>query len=102
MPSNKKHHFVPRFYLRRFSADGVSINLYNVPSGRSIFRANRKNQAYRDCFYGKELEVEHAIAGLDRGRAAQDRRIPVPSAALRAGSRRPGHPSGDATGANGV
>jgi hypothetical protein len=75
MPSNKKHHFVPRFYLRRFSAHGVSINLYNIASGRSIFRANLKNQAYRDYFYGKELEVEHAIAGLEAEAAGVLRKI---------------------------
>jgi hypothetical protein len=75
MPSNKKHHFVPRFYLRRFSADGVSINLYNIASGRSIFRANLKNQAYRDYFYGKELEIEHAIAGLEAEAAGVLRKI---------------------------
>ncbi len=75
MPSNKKHHFVPRFYLRRFSADGVSVNLYNIASSRSIFRANLKNQAYRDYFYGKELEVEHAIAGLEAEAAGVLRKI---------------------------
>jgi Protein of unknown function (DUF4238) len=65
MPSNKKHHFVPRFYLRRFSADGTSINLYHILSSRRILGANLKNQAYRDYFYGKELEVERAIADLE-------------------------------------
>jgi hypothetical protein len=65
MPSNKKHHFVPRFYLRRFSADGTSINLYNIPSSRRILGANLKNQAYRDYFYGKDLKVEHAISQLE-------------------------------------
>jgi hypothetical protein len=75
MPSNKKHHFVPRFYLRRFSDDGTSINLYNIPSGRRILRANLKNQAYRDYFYGKELEVEHAIAGIEAEAATVLRKI---------------------------
>jgi hypothetical protein len=75
MPSNKKHHFVPRFYLRRFSADGVSVNLYNIPSRRRIFRANLKNQAYRDYFYGKQLDVEHAIAGLEAEAAGVLRKI---------------------------
>jgi Protein of unknown function (DUF4238) len=75
MPSNKKHHFVPRFYLRRFSADGTSINLYNIPSARRIMGANLKNQGYRDYFYGKELNVEHAIAGLEAEAATVMRKI---------------------------
>src|ERR1700676_408543 len=75
MPSNKKQHYVPRFYLRRFSSDGTSINLYNIPSNRRILRANLKNQACRDYFYGKELVVEHAIAGLEAEAASVLRKI---------------------------
>lgn len=62
MPGNKKHHFVPRFYLKRFSADGRSINLYNLRSRRSVSRARLRNQCYRDYLYGKALTLEKAIA----------------------------------------
>ena len=65
MPANKKHHFVPRFYLKRFSPDGKSINLYNIPNSRRILRANLKNQCYRDYFYGKDLKVEQSIAAIE-------------------------------------
>jgi hypothetical protein len=75
MPDNKKHHFVPRFYLRRFSPDGTSINLYNIPSGRKVLRANLTNQAYRDYFYGKQLDVERAVAGLEAEAAGLLRKI---------------------------
>jgi len=75
MPANKKHHFVPRFYLRRFSPDGSSINLYNIPTSRRVLCANLKNQACRDYFYGKELVVEHAIAGLEAEAATVFRKI---------------------------
>ncbi len=75
MPSNKKHHFVPRFYLRRFSPDGASINLYNIPSSRKVLCANLKNQACRDYFYGKELVVEHAIGSLEAEAATVLRKI---------------------------
>jgi hypothetical protein len=75
MPSNKKHHFVPRFYLRRFSPDGASINLHNISSGRTVLRANLRNQAYRDYFYGRALEVEHALAGVEAEVAAVLRKI---------------------------
>jgi hypothetical protein len=62
---NKKHHFVPRFYLKRFSSDGKSINLYNLKSSGAILRANLKNQCYRDYFYGRKLDVERALAGVE-------------------------------------
>jgi len=62
---NKKHHYVPLFYLKRFSPDGKSINLYNLRSTRTIYKAKLKNQCYSDYFYGKEPDIEHALAGLD-------------------------------------
>jgi hypothetical protein len=65
MPHNKKHHFVPKFYLRNFSRDEKSIGIYNISSGRTITRGNLGNQCYRDYFYGKNLEIEHALAGME-------------------------------------
>jgi hypothetical protein len=75
MPENKKHHFVPRFYLRRFSADGRSINLYNLPGSRPILGANLRNQCYRDYFYGKQPVVELAAAGVEAEAAEVFRNI---------------------------
>src|SRR2546422_1936320 len=75
MPANKKHHFVPRFYIRRFSADGKSINLYNIPSGRRVLGANMRNQCYRDYFYGKQPVIEHAVAGIETEGAGVFRKI---------------------------
>ncbi|WP_316200661.1 MULTISPECIES: DUF4238 domain-containing protein [unclassified Bradyrhizobium] len=70
MPQNKKHHFVPKFYLRNFSGDGKSIGIYNISSQRVISKGNLRNQCYRDYFYGKDLTVEHALAGME-GAAAE-------------------------------
>jgi len=61
MPQNKKHHYVPQFYLKRFSNDGKSICLYNLKNNRKITKANLKNQCYKDYFYGKDLSIEHAL-----------------------------------------
>lgn len=65
MPQNKKHHFVPKFYLRNFSKDGKSIGIYNISSQRAISKGNLRNQCYRDYFYGKDLKVEHALADME-------------------------------------
>jgi len=70
MPHNKKHHFVPKFYLRNFSEDEKSIGIYNIASRRTIPQGNLDNQCYRNYFYGKTPEVEHALGGME-GSAAQ-------------------------------
>jgi hypothetical protein len=45
MPDNKKHHYVPRFYLRIFSKDKNSINIYNKEQEK-VFLGNINNQCY--------------------------------------------------------
>lgn len=70
MPDNKKHHFVPRFYLKNFSADGKSIYTYNIPSQKSIPKAKLKNQCYRDYLYGKDDTIEKYLSQIE-GSAAQ-------------------------------
>lgn len=65
MPENKKHHYVPKFYLKRFSKDKKSICLYNFPRELKVANANLKNQCYKDYFYGKDKKAEHALAGME-------------------------------------
>lgn len=65
MPQNKKHHYVPRFYLKRFSPDGKSINIWNIQNEKRIVSANLKNQCYKDYFYGKDFEVEQALGQIE-------------------------------------
>lgn len=65
MPENKKHHYVPKFYLKRFSKDKRSICLYNLPRELKVTKANLKNQCYKDYFYGKDKTTEHALAGME-------------------------------------
>src|SRR5260370_15048243 len=70
MPDNKKHHFVPKFYLGNFSEDEKSVGIYNIASRRTVTRGNLSNQCYRDYFYGKNPEIEHALAGMEGSAAA--------------------------------
>ena len=65
MPQNKKHHYVPRFYLKRFSPDGRSIGLYNIDRQLRIGSAQLKGQCYRDYFYGTNNEVEKALSQVE-------------------------------------
>ncbi len=63
MPSKKRQHYVPKFYLRNFSIGGVgsAIGLYNVRSELYRPEAKLKTQAYRNYFYGKDKEIEDAL-----------------------------------------
>lgn len=81
MPANKKHHYVPRFYLRRFSSDGKSVSLYNFRLGRAITNANLNTQCYRNYMYGKEGEHEKRLSQLE-GAFAQLLRSMLPSCYL--------------------
>ena len=65
MPNNKKHHYVPRFYLKRFSENERSICLYNLPHERKVINANLKSQCYKDYFYGKDGNTEDALCDIE-------------------------------------
>ncbi len=65
MPQNKKHHYVPKFLLRRFSTDKKSINLYNIKSRRAVTGANLANQCYSDYLYGKDPEFEKGMSVVE-------------------------------------
>ncbi|WP_426211721.1 DUF4238 domain-containing protein [Massilia sp. TWP1-3-3] len=75
MADNKKHHFVPKFYLKMFSADGRSINPFNVKAKRTIACAQLKNQCYRDYFYGKDGIHEKALGQIEGAAAEALRRL---------------------------
>lgn len=70
MTENKKHHFVPKFYLKNFSVDGKSINTHNITHHKSIPKAKLKTQCYRDYLYGKDNTIEKYLSQIE-GSAAQ-------------------------------
>jgi len=65
MADNKKQHFVPVFYLKRFSANEVSINIFNISLKKIITNGNLKNQCYKDYLYGKNLKNEKALGKIE-------------------------------------
>jgi hypothetical protein len=67
MPDNKKHHYVPQLYLRRFSHDEKSVPTFIIKSSMVIPNAPIKTQCYRDYFYGQEPDFEHVL-GIAEGR----------------------------------
>lgn len=69
MAKHKRQHFVPQFYLRRFSKDGKSINIWNIARQIKICNANLKNQCYRNYFYGQDSIVEETLSTIEANAA---------------------------------
>ncbi|MCL1675176.1 DUF4238 domain-containing protein [Elizabethkingia meningoseptica] len=67
MAKKKRHHYVPKFYLRRFSVneEGKFLGLYNLNNKRFIQNAPLKNQAYENYLYGEDDEIENALADME-------------------------------------
>jgi Protein of unknown function (DUF4238) len=65
MPDNKRHHYVPRFYLKRFSRDEKTICLYNLKSKKKVIGASLNKQCYKDYFYGKDQILEHLLEKIE-------------------------------------
>ncbi|MCK4205431.1 DUF4238 domain-containing protein [Brucella pituitosa] len=73
MPANKSQHFVPRCYLRAFSAnsEGVAINVFNMARELLIEAASTKGQCARSYFYGRDGELERALQKPEGGSTAR-------------------------------
>ncbi len=66
MSEKKKAHYVSKFYLKRFSNNGISIGIYNLPSHKYIKEGSLRNQAYENYFYGKKgHQIENALGALE-------------------------------------
>ena len=65
MPQNKKQHYVPRFYLKRFSSSGKAINIWLPQKKRKILAANLKNQCYKNYFYGSDPTFETTLGYVE-------------------------------------
>ena len=61
----KKHHYVPRFYLKGFASRPKRINLHNLDTGLSIQNASLKDQCYRARFYGATDHTENRLAKIE-------------------------------------
>lgn len=75
MAANKKHHYVPRFYLRSFTTDGRSLSLYNIGRDLIVRNANLKNQCYRDYMYGTDGKQEANLSQMEGALAELLKRV---------------------------
>jgi hypothetical protein len=74
----KKQHYVPRFLLRNFSADGRSIALIVLRSGKRIAQASLADQCFRNFFYGEDLVLENEFAEWESKIAGLLRHADIP------------------------
>jgi hypothetical protein len=67
MTNKKAHHYIPRFYLKRFSVnnEGKFIGLYNHKSDAFVQKAPLRHQACENFLYGEDDEVENALATME-------------------------------------
>jgi hypothetical protein len=67
MSEKENQHYVPKFYLRKFSFEenNRQIGLLNLDREFYYPTANIKNQASKSFFYGKDLLVENALRSLE-------------------------------------
>ena len=86
MPSNKEHHFVPQFYLRRFARDGEkTVRSYVIQTRTVIPRAPIKTQCRAPYFYGTDPFREQSLAWLEQEAApviattVEQERLPIGS-----------------------
>ncbi|MES2704620.1 MAG: DUF4238 domain-containing protein [Bacteroidota bacterium] len=63
----KQHHYIPRFYLKRFSIndEGKCIALYNLKNKKFIQNAPIKHQACSAFLYGTDDLIENELAKLE-------------------------------------
>ena len=67
----RKHHYIPRFYLKQFASNNNSdnyrlINLFNINREIIIRNVSLRDQCYIHKFYGKTDEVENLLSLLER------------------------------------
>jgi hypothetical protein len=59
----KKQHYVPRFYLRRFTQDGSRLYVYDKFTGRS-FPPRVEDVASENCFYDPTVASQKVSPGV--------------------------------------
>jgi hypothetical protein len=72
MSDKEKQHYVPKFYLKRFSYrnNQSQIGVFNTKTNLFVQTAKLKTQAYRSFFYGKDGFIETQL-GIIEGISAE-------------------------------
>ena len=63
--SQKKHHYVPHFYLKHFASIAKCINILNLKDFKAYANGNLRHQCYRSHLYGLDDHLENIFAKLE-------------------------------------
>lgn len=75
MGRKSNHHFVPQFYLRRFSADGRRVQAWLIERDQLVDGASIKGQCSKEYFYGEAPVLEDMLSALESTFAQAFRRV---------------------------
>lgn len=64
MPDNKKQHYVPKFYFKQFSEDGIRIHMFNF-NRETEQHIPLKEQCAEDYFYCTDTRLEKILSNLE-------------------------------------
>lgn len=65
MPDKKKHHYVPKFYLKEFTNDKGEFVVFNLKEEKCIEAVPYKDQCYKSYFYGKDGIWEEQLGEME-------------------------------------
>lgn len=65
MPKQKKQHYVPRFYMKRFSRDGKKFSLMILETRKIMTAVPFSSQCQQDYFYGADLAYESVLSSKE-------------------------------------
>lgn len=65
MPAFKKHHYVPKMYMRLFGGDDDRVGVFVLETGKFVPAAPIGGHAFKDYFYGKDPSTELALGRLE-------------------------------------
>ncbi len=61
----KNQHFVPQFYLRRFSSNQRSVRAFCIPQDRLIGTASIRHQCSKPYLYGRDGKLESVLGSIE-------------------------------------
>lgn len=72
--TQKKQHFIPKFYLRNFSSDRRNVNIFHLKT-RKLIPSPITSTCQESYFYGKDCEFENFLKIVDDDHAKAIQRI---------------------------
>lgn len=75
MSENRRHHFVPQFYLKRFSDNRPYISCFNKSRGNQIDYAPIKGQCQIPRYYDWNPDVEKSLSTLESSASALMKKV---------------------------